>query len=168
VKRDYPDRDAQSSRADRAGVHDGSGQLKVLVAVDGSEHATRAAQRAADFLRGRSVESRLLVVLSFELDPYTLLGEPLADAPEREAMVQQAVERAVTEPRRILEEAGHLVSVGHRFGGPAEEILGEIERLAPDLVVLGRRGLSGPARWLLGSVSDRVVRHARAPVLVVS
>lgn len=141
---------------------------KVLVATDGSDSALRASQVLADLLSGRAAEARLLVVLSFELDPYTLLGEELADAAERTRMVAQAVEEATARPRHVLEAAGRSVSVAHRFGNPADEILEEAEEWAPDLVVMGRRGLSGPARWLLGSVSERVMRHARVPVLIVS
>jgi nucleotide-binding universal stress UspA family protein len=117
---------------------------------------------------GSGAEVRLLVILSFELDPYTLLGEELDDTPERLRMVREAVERATGEVRPVFETAGHQVSVAHRFGNPADEILQEVEEWKPDLVVLGRRGLSAPSRWLLGSVSDRVLHHAHAPVLVVS
>lgn len=63
--------------------------------------------------------------------------------------------------------AGHEVRVTHRFGNPADEIVGAIEEWDPDLVVVGRRGLSGVGRWVLGSVSDRIVHHSTPPVLVV-
>ena len=65
-------------------------------------------------------------------------------------------------------ERAARVEVRHRFGNPADEILAEAQEREPDLIVVGRRGLSAPGRWLIGSVSDRVVRHAHAPVLVVS
>lgn len=142
--------------------------MRVLVAVDGSEHARRAAKVAARLLSGRRAEVTLLVVLSFELDPYTLLGEPLADAPELQRAERHAIETATERPGRILEAAGARVEVRHRFGNPADEILAEAEDRQPDLIVVGRRGLSAPSRWLLGSVSERVVRHAHPPVLVVS
>jgi nucleotide-binding universal stress UspA family protein len=141
---------------------------RVLVATDGSDSALRASQVLADLLSGSRAEIRLLTVLSFELDPYTLLGEELADAQERARMVARAVEEATAPPRRVLEDAGHSISVTHRFGNPADEILEEAEESTPDLVVMGRRGLSGPARWLLGSVSERGIPHARVPVLIVS
>lgn len=140
--------------------------LNVLAAVDGSEAAIRACRTATGILALQGGEVRLLVVLSFELDPYTLLGEELEDTPERLRVVSDTIERAVAQPRRIFEDAGCRVSVGHRFGNPADEILLVIEELGPDVVVMGRRGLAAPGRWLLGSVSDRVVHHTKAPVLV--
>jgi len=141
--------------------------VRVLVGTDGSEPALRASRTAAALLP-QGTEVRLIVVLSFELDPLTLLGEELEDTPERQRMVHQAVERAVAEPRQVFEEAGHRVTVTHRFGNPADEILSEVEEWRPELVVVGRRGLTAPGRWLLGSVSDRLVHHASVPVLVAS
>lgn len=141
--------------------------LRVLAAVDGSEPALRACQTAADLLGRRHADIRLLVVLSFEIDPYTLLGEEFADTPERLRLVREAVERTTAEPRSVFEKAGHRVSATHTFGNTAEEILKEVTEWRADLVVMGRRGLSGASRWLMGSVSDRVVRHAHVPVLVV-
>lgn len=141
--------------------------VRFLAAVDGSEHAVRACRTAVGLLQQRGQEVLILVVLSFELDPYTLLGEDLADTPERLEIVRGAVEQATAEPRQIFEEAGYTVSVRHRFGNPADEILDEIGQWGTDLVIMGRRGLSRASRWLLGSVSDRVVRHAHVPVLII-
>jgi nucleotide-binding universal stress UspA family protein len=52
-------------------------------------------------------------------------------------------------------------------GYPADEIIATAGDFDTDLVVVGARGLGGMARLLLGSVSERVLRHARCPVLIV-
>ena len=54
-------------------------------------------------------------------------------------------------------------SVGHA----AEQILRAEEDIHADLIVMGRRGLTRATRWLLGSVSERVLRYAHCPVTVV-
>jgi nucleotide-binding universal stress UspA family protein len=54
-----------------------------------------------------------------------------------------------------------------RLGVPAEEILNEAENTNPDLIVLGNKGTSGLARFLLGSTAERIVRYAKCSVLVV-
>lgn len=141
--------------------------MRVLAAVDGSASAVRACRIAARMLPAGS-EIQLLVVLSFELDPYTLLGEEVPETEDMVERVTEAVEAAAGEARDVLAAAGFEVTVTHRFGNPADEILAEAEATAPALIVLGRRGLGAPKRWLLGSVSDRVMHHAQAPVLVVS
>jgi nucleotide-binding universal stress UspA family protein len=52
-------------------------------------------------------------------------------------------------------------------GAPAEEILRASERHRADLIVMGSKGLTGLDRYLLGSVSRKVARHAPCSVLVV-
>jgi len=52
-------------------------------------------------------------------------------------------------------------------GGPAREILREAERMPADLLVMGTHGRSGFERFLLGSVTENVLRHASCPVLTV-
>jgi nucleotide-binding universal stress UspA family protein len=54
-----------------------------------------------------------------------------------------------------------------RTGVPYEEILNAAEETAPDLIVIGHKGASPLARFLLGSTTERVVRHARCSVLTV-
>jgi nucleotide-binding universal stress UspA family protein len=142
--------------------------MRILLATDGSPSAIRAAARLAELVPLRDVEVRLLTVLSFMLDPYTLLGEELADTPDRRRVEQQAIEEATQKPRELLEKRGARISLAHRFGFIADEILEEIDEWEPDLVVMGRRGLSSAKRLILGSVSDRVSHHAKVPLLLVS
>ncbi len=54
-----------------------------------------------------------------------------------------------------------------RKGDPATMIVDEAEKEAADVIVMGTRGLNTAQRWLIGSVSSRVVQHAPCNVLVV-
>jgi nucleotide-binding universal stress UspA family protein len=54
-----------------------------------------------------------------------------------------------------------------RFGDPVPEILREAEALGPDLLVMGTHGRGGFERWVLGSVTEKVLRKAVCPVLTV-
>lgn len=54
-----------------------------------------------------------------------------------------------------------------REGNPHHEILKVAKELDTDLVVMGPRGKTGLAQFLIGSVAERVVRHAHCPVLTV-
>jgi nucleotide-binding universal stress UspA family protein len=139
--------------------------MSTLVATDGSDHALKAARFVVGILPA-GAEIRLLVVLSMELQSRTYLGE-LSDAEARRARIEEATEEAVEETRRILEAAGHTVSVHRRFGNPPDETLAEVLEWQPDLVVVGRRGLGRASSFLLGSVSSFLLRHSPAPVLVV-
>jgi nucleotide-binding universal stress UspA family protein len=54
-----------------------------------------------------------------------------------------------------------------RIGHPAEQILKLAAEANADVILVGTHGRRGVKRWLLGSVAERVVRHAGCPVLVV-
>jgi len=99
--------------------------ISTLLATDGSDHALKAARFVAGILPA-GAQIRLLVVLSMELQPRTYLGD-LSDAEARRARIEEATEEAVAETRRILQAAGHPVSVHRRFGNPPDETLAEVE-----------------------------------------
>lgn len=54
-----------------------------------------------------------------------------------------------------------------RIGKPAEEVLALADEVGADLVFIGTHGKTGLDRMMLGSVSERVVREAKCPVMVV-
>jgi nucleotide-binding universal stress UspA family protein len=73
------------------------------------------------------------------------------------------IERSV----RKLIEAGFTAEPVCQLGRPAEEIMKVASKHHADLIVMGAKGLGAIARFLLGSVSTRVVQHASCAVLVV-
>jgi nucleotide-binding universal stress UspA family protein len=132
--------------------------VKVLLAYDGSAGAKRALET--------------VIALRHEGDVVTVLGVaeglPLYGYASRLPSPEQEEER-----RRQLEDAAKEL-VGHgiaatlveRSGDAAALILDEAEKEEADLIVMGTRGLSTAERWLLGSVSTKVLHHARCDVLV--
>jgi nucleotide-binding universal stress UspA family protein len=69
---------------------------------------------------------------------------------------------------KVLADVGHGgVKIIVRFGDPGHEIARHAEEIAADLVVIPSHGRSGISRILLGSVTERVVRLAHFPVLVL-
>jgi nucleotide-binding universal stress UspA family protein len=79
--------------------------------------------------------------------------------PSRESAVQAIVERA------------HAAGVDATFlvweGAAGDAIVDAAGAEGADVIVVGSRGLGAVGRFVLGSVSDHVVRHAGCPVLVV-
>ena len=69
----------------------------------------------------------------------------------------------------VVDEIRGLVAtdVLVRTGSPADEIVNIAEKLPADIIVISTHGRSGLKHVLLGSVAERVVRHAHCPVLVV-
>ncbi|MEV0718015.1 universal stress protein [Asanoa sp. NPDC050611] len=136
----------------------------VVVGVDGSESALRAARTAAReaLLRHR----RLLVTHAFTwaLIP-TNLGPNLASP--REIGLRTAAEQLVADAVGAAEKAAPGVEVEGevRDGAPATVLLHHAARA--ELIVLGDRGLGGFTGLVIGSVAVQVAAHAACPVLVV-
>jgi nucleotide-binding universal stress UspA family protein len=151
--------------------------MRILVATDGSPDA----QAVVTFLPtlGLPPSSELTVLHVFE--PVEVgtphLGSSFGmtadwayfDKPPDEILAAQekAGKEAVEKAQRQLKQPGLGVKATFTKGNVAEEIIRIAEQLRADLVVLGSRGLTGDKRLPLGSISQKVVRHAPCSVLVV-
>lgn len=134
----------------------------ILLALDGSEHAMRAAKVAGDLARQHG--SDMIVVVCYDPIP-AYLGEPNLQHALNERLEQTA--RILAPALAIIGEIPGEIKKETLEGPPAEAILNVIESRACDLVVMGTRGLSRLAGLLLGSQSQKVVMHASCPVLLV-
>ncbi|HUP73946.1 MAG TPA: universal stress protein [Acidimicrobiales bacterium] len=118
---------------------------RVVVCVDGSEHAHAAARAFSQF-------------------PW---------APDTEVFVVTAVDGRTTADGvaaaiATLDNAGITATVDAIKGSPTDMILDQIELRKPDLVVLGTRGLTGWKRLRLGSTAGTIVRAAHSSILVAN
>lgn len=134
---------------------------KILCAVDGSASADKAFDFAAE-LAARFEAELLVLAVARPPEPPELV--------ETEAVLDTAHQFYEQHFARLREKlAGRTltlrcdVAVGH----PAEQIVHRAEVEGTDLIVVGHRGKSLLARWLLGSVSKRVLSYAPCAVLVV-
>jgi len=134
----------------------------ILLALDGSEHAMRAAKVAGDLARQHG--SDMIVVVCYDPIP-AYLGEPNLQHALNERLEQTA--RILAPALAIIGEIPGEIKKETLEGPPAEAILNVIEARECDLVVMGTRGLSRLAGLLMGSQSQKVVMHASCPVLLV-
>jgi nucleotide-binding universal stress UspA family protein len=81
--------------------------------------------------------------------------------------LKEAGRRLVEESVQKLIKAGFTAEPVCQLGKPAEEIMKIASKHHAGLIVMGAKGLGAIARFLLGSVSTRVVQHANCSVLVV-
>ena len=140
---------------------------KILLAADGSQESEPPARVAIDLAEATNSELHVIHVG----------GSPrfLEDGPrgrEYNRTIQEELEKESGQMLRKLTwqvelAGGTLAGAHHRLGGVAEEIMRSAEELGVGLIVLGRRSSSGIGRFLTGSVSGSVLRHARCSVLVV-
>ncbi len=87
---------------------------------------------------------------------------------EIEAALVREAEEYIADIENSLKKKGYNVEGHVRYGFEADEILKHLED-NPDiqLIAMSTHGRSGVGRWLLGSVAEKVIRHATRPVLMV-
>lgn len=138
---------------------------RILLATDGSEDASAATRAAVDLAKGGG--AKLYVVHAFEFIPpreymsvALRLRPPTGFADRGQRLLDEQVEKIEAQG---VEVAGAEV----RMGSPVDQILNAADEIGAGLVVVGRRGLGGVRRLLMGSVSEGIVHNARCPVLVL-
>jgi nucleotide-binding universal stress UspA family protein len=135
---------------------------RILVAVDFGEPSSAAVRLAGELARQFDAKLTAVHAESFEAPPYFTL--------EQVRTIERQRRSARREAGRYLEQhatklAGMAVVPVVADGPAASGILAAAR--GQDLIVMGTHGRRGPSRWWAGSVAERVVREARAPVLVV-
>jgi nucleotide-binding universal stress UspA family protein len=141
---------------------------RVVVAVDGSKEAHRAIEFLLQWPLPRTVRMTAVSVVP----PLPIETTPVSGSmPAILAQVRAPLER---EAYKIALQAVDLIGTRHFeanasvvHGHPGQEIVKLAESTKADLVVVGSRGLTGTDRYLMGSVSDTVVKYAPCSVLVV-
>ncbi len=135
---------------------------KILLAVDGSHDSRKACKVAGEIAQQNDAE--IIVVHAIPSVP------PLPGKLPKEELIKyfkRAGQEIAQETADVLEADGIDVDVEVLKGPPAEAILEVAKTRQPDLIVMGSRGHGDLSSLLLGSVSHRVLAHAKPPVLVV-
>jgi nucleotide-binding universal stress UspA family protein len=126
---------------------------RILVPLDGSLEAEAVFSPLARLLRRKDAEVALFhaVPLSLPL-PMPDLDQDALDYLERK--------------RRELEGQGLRVSTHLRPGRAADAILNVAAEIEPSLIAMSTHGRSGVVRWMLGSVTEEVLRRSAVPVFI--
>ena len=143
---------------------------KMLVAYDGSE----ASKKAIDMVvkcSNKEDEIILLTVVPAELaeSSFTKMLLPTIDLSNvvKSGSFKQKAMESLSKIIKEIDYAVSKVNVVVEAGDPADEILLSAKKHEANLIILGYKGFGKEGRFLLGSVTDKVVRHASVSVLVV-
>jgi len=143
---------------------------RVLVAFDGSEASTKAIDLAVQ-CSTHDDELVLLTVIPAALVESTFTNMLLPTIDLSTVVTPGTFkEKAMENLGKIAKELeGKLskVDVAVEAGDPADEILLVAKKYDSDIILIGYKGYGKEGRFLLGSVTDKVVRHASRSVLVV-
>jgi nucleotide-binding universal stress UspA family protein len=151
----------------------GDGMYRSIVAgTDGSASAQEAVRRAGELaaLSG----AKLTIVAAYRPAGHVATfamsraaGGLMVDPAELIEQERQEAEESLEHAVMTLHSTAPFAGTVSAPGNPAEVLLAIAAEKQADLIVVGNRGMQGAARFLLGSVPNRVAHHAHCSVLIV-
>lgn len=146
---------------------------KILLAVDGSESSKKAAKKAAKLASSLNAHVSLITVINPDYS-HNIETIEVSSAEMSMERLEELKEEKKRKGKRILDEAAQFleennIKVAKKVyeGNPADKICQVAEEENYDMIVIADKGLGEIKRFFLGSISDKVVRHASTSVFVV-
>ncbi len=141
---------------------------RIVVGTDGSPTSLDAVRQAAELAVAGGGEVHVVTAVRDAAD-LALLPEMAAALPSSSftASLDAHAAEVLARAEAVARDAGATTST-HAFRGEASDVLCRAaEDLKADLLVVGNKGMTGAARFLLGSVPNRCAHHAPCSVLIV-
>jgi len=142
--------------------------MRILLAIDDSRFSQAAIETVIEQARPQDTDVRILHVV--ESPPLLVAREMGGYEPALETALEsqkQNAEALVMKAAELLRARGLKVAATLEVGDPKSKILDVAEEWRADLIVVGSHGRRGFERFLMGSVSDAVARHAKCSVQIV-
>jgi nucleotide-binding universal stress UspA family protein len=141
----------------------------ILVPVDGSEKSALAALHAAELASKLGNSELYLLYVVPSLPPYIDISSDRLNKIQQDIMdeLYKQGEVILSKVKDDLAMYGLNIHTDITAGHPADEIIKKAREINSELVVMGSRGLGEIKGILMGSVSNRVTKHAGCPALVV-
>jgi nucleotide-binding universal stress UspA family protein len=136
----------------------------ILVAIDGSDASEKAFKKSIEIVKRNNAQLIIAHVIDFRSFAYAesydgTLSEQAEEYAKDliDSYVENAKEVGITDISRCIE-----------YGSPKVKIAKDIaENFHADLIICGATGMNAVERFLIGSVSESITRHASCDVLVV-
>ena len=142
---------------------------RILVPVDGSENSLGVVPGAIALARLFSAHVTILRVHEpgETVDAAIPVDRAGGPRPPERTGARPYGEVSVQRALRLFMDAGVAAELVETEGDPGSRILETADRAGAKLIALATHGRTGPTRWLLGSVAEKVLRASDLPVLVV-
>ena len=138
-----------------------SGYKKILVPLDGSKYSEKALQRACDLVD--AFDSKIILIYVVEKSaPINLL-----DRKEYLELLRKFGNKVLNNATSVLSKRGITGKKILKEGNIVNEIEKIVKSEKCDLIIVGNKGLGSVARFLLGSVSNKIAQTSSCSVLIV-
>jgi nucleotide-binding universal stress UspA family protein len=134
---------------------------RIVIAVDGSDEARQAVRRGLELAQVFDANVDVLSVVERK-------ALQLTETSDEKIQLREQGEEVLAEIKELASEFGQSVTTKLAEGKPAVQICTYADETDADLIVVGRQGLTGLGRRLLGGVTEQVLHRSDIPVLVVS
>ena len=142
---------------------------RILVAVDGSEHAMRGAQIACSLAKAYGADLEVVHVVGIsKLAPFGFSAGEAFDYDRLADNLRVYGEQIVDEVVQMASDLGVAAGTSIVAGDPATRIAERATRVGADIICVGRRGLGNVAGLLLGSVSHSIAHGAEQTVVTAT
>ncbi len=147
---------------------DREGIERILVAVDGSEHALRAVELAAVLASAYKAPLEIVHIVSLTtMVPFGMSGPDSFEYGRLEDSLRTRADQYLAQAKEKAWQANVEATVAVESGDPATHIVEHAAELGADVICIGRRGLGNVTGLLLGSVSHKVAHLADQTVVTV-
>ncbi|MBN8237218.1 universal stress protein [Halobacillus kuroshimensis] len=134
----------------------------ILIAADGSEHSIRTAERAAE-LAGLQMGAKITIIYVVDVDQSKTDVLTQGD----KTVIDQKRKERLEPIEDVLQGKDISYEIVIRHGEPGPTIVHYANDHAFDIVIIGSRGLNALQEMVLGSVSHKVAKRAKCPVMIV-
>ncbi len=138
---------------------------RILVPLDGSNLAEQALPYAKLLAGEMNIPISLLNVYDSVLPQFSGMDN-LFDASQLNARYQAEAVAYLAKVESSLKDAGFIITANIREGNAADHIIKEAEKDSNTLIAMVTHGRSGLGRWVLGSVTDKVLHGTTNPLLI--
>ncbi|MGD0275659.1 MAG: universal stress protein [Syntrophales bacterium] len=142
---------------------------KILVPTDFSKHSDKALKEAVDIAKKYGSKIYLLHVIDEHIQQCAVdycIGEEIVRKLQRDSL-KASKEKLNRDINTMVDTKKLDIEIDVKEGVPAELILSEQKKKGIDLIVIASHGKTGILKNLIGGVTDKVVRGAKCPVIVV-
>ena len=144
---------------------------KILLAVDGSKHSQKAAEAGIELAKKTNGKVMALFVIDVAKEYEGIGGVSWNIADNVVEGIKKSLRECSNDTLKIVGEMAQKAGVPFEAkiveGQPATEIMKVAENSDMGLIVMGRLGRTGIAKFLMGSVAEKVIRNSKVPVLMV-
>lgn len=141
---------------------------KILIPTDFSPFSERLIDYVKDFFGAGLPKIEILHVLMKEPPILTIRSLDLTEERVKQSILSEAEEQMDEFIKKVSDRIGCESCKNIRQGVEYQEIISFAEENEIDLIVIATHGRTGLLHTLIGSVTEKVVRYSRVPVLVVN